>query len=126
MYPRLQFDILAGGPSKASSHARHDLCMLVKEVWQNIEHAFMNHYGYEPQAMPKMSGEAGKPFSNVRSSLDVRTDNFLAMVRSARLESQAQKITAMSHKMLQMGPLHVSPSSAALDDFDGTILECWF
>ena len=85
----------------------------------------MNHKGYEPQAMPNMSGEAGTALSNVRSSLDVRTDNFLAMVRSARLESQAQKITAMSHKMLHMGPLHVLTSSAALDDCAGTILECW-
>ena len=44
-------DIPADGVSKASSHSRHGLCMLVKGVWKDLDHAAISHKGYQ-QAGP--------------------------------------------------------------------------
>ena len=39
-------DLAASGLSKACSHTRHDLCMLVKAVWENLNHEAISHKGY--------------------------------------------------------------------------------
>ena len=40
-------DISADGTIKACSRSRHDLCMLVKAVWQSLNHAAISHTGYQ-------------------------------------------------------------------------------
>ena len=45
-YGQLQ-DMAAAGMSRAASHSRHDLCMIVKEVWQAIDHEAIRHKGYQ-------------------------------------------------------------------------------
>ena len=37
----------AQGLSKACSHSRRDLCMLVKEVWEGLDHSAISHKGYQ-------------------------------------------------------------------------------
>ena len=39
-------DSAESGVNKACSHSRKDLCMLVKEVWKNIDHAHLTRTGY--------------------------------------------------------------------------------
>ena len=39
-------DAPGDGPIKACSHSRRDLCMLVKEVWESLDHAAISHKGY--------------------------------------------------------------------------------
>ena len=47
-------DLPEGGVGKACSHSRHDLCMLVKEVWLSINHEASSHKGYL-QTGPELS-----------------------------------------------------------------------
>ena len=40
-------DTQAVGATKAVSHSRHDLCMLVKQVWASLPHSAISHTGYK-------------------------------------------------------------------------------
>lgn len=40
-------DVPASGQTKACSHSRHDLCMLVKAGWNGLDHAAISHKAYQ-------------------------------------------------------------------------------
>ena len=45
-YGELQ-EMEAQGLTKACSHSRRDLCMLVKEIWESLDHSAISHKGYQ-------------------------------------------------------------------------------